>query len=216
MSKIKKSFTLIELIVVIAIIAILAAVIAPNAFKAIKKAQIARTAADMKAIKAALLTFFVDTGKFTGAHYYAPVINILCGDDCIGTEGAIHIASPLMSNDFGVAGWDGPYLDKVIRSPLIHEYVGSGYSSPGTYFIGGTNCYYRRFDFDGDGNVDVPRSVSVQLAGLSEKEAIAIDNVFDRGDGQIGEIGMMNIFLASNNVYYHADLYVGNGPDLCP
>jgi len=58
----RRGFTLVELLVVIAIIGVLAAVIAPNAFKAIEKSKVAAAEADYKAIKAAALNAYTDTG----------------------------------------------------------------------------------------------------------------------------------------------------------
>lgn len=58
----ERGFTLVELLVVIAIIGILAAIIAPNAFKAIEKGKVAAAEADYKAIKAAALNAYTDTG----------------------------------------------------------------------------------------------------------------------------------------------------------
>ena len=57
-----RGFTLVELLVVIAIIGILAAIITPNAFKAIEKGKVAAAEADYKAIKAAALNAYTDTG----------------------------------------------------------------------------------------------------------------------------------------------------------
>jgi len=197
------SFTLIELIVVIAI---LAAIIAPSAFRAIKKAQVSKTVADMKAIKNALLTYYADTGKFPGPFYFR--INGY-GHRNIGCAAYHFTNPPLMANEDNVPGWDGPYLENVVRSPLVHEYVPGGYTYPGTYWIGGTDCYRQSFDFDGNGSIDVSNAASVQLAGLSRADALAIDNVFDSGDGKVGVSGTMNVRQGLG--YYYIYLYVGSG-----
>ena len=88
-------FTLIELLVVIAIIAILAAVVAPNAFRAIEKAKISGSMADVRAMKTGAISYYGDTGVW-------PL-------DGIGV--AVAPINGLVRND-GVAGWDGPYLEK--------------------------------------------------------------------------------------------------------
>ena len=173
----RKSFTLVELIVVIAIIAILAAIIAPNAFRAIEKAKIARTAEDLKTIKKAVLSYYADTGTWPNCHY-------------------IRDTSSCLLSDPGVAGWNGPYLEKVGRSPLAkppgthgcpvfgYYYVWWDRSSSGTY-----SCY---FDLDEDGHPEVTDGISVCVYGLaSREEVIKLDSVFDR-EGRIGETGMMN------------------------
>lgn len=91
--KIKKGFTLVELLVVIAIIAILAAIIAPNAFKAIEKSKVSRTLSDMKAFKTAALQYYADVGHF-------PVDVAQGVDPGFGT-------TPLPLPN----GWNGPYLE---------------------------------------------------------------------------------------------------------
>jgi general secretion pathway protein G len=58
----RRGFSLVELLVVIAIIGILAAIIVPNAFKAVEKGKVAAAIADYKAIKAAALNYYTDTG----------------------------------------------------------------------------------------------------------------------------------------------------------
>ncbi|NPV28510.1 MAG: prepilin-type N-terminal cleavage/methylation domain-containing protein [Firmicutes bacterium] len=59
-----RGFTLVGLLVVIAIIGILAAVILSNAFKAIEKSKVAAAEADYRAIKAAVLSAYTDTGTW--------------------------------------------------------------------------------------------------------------------------------------------------------
>ncbi|MEW9096328.1 MAG: prepilin-type N-terminal cleavage/methylation domain-containing protein [Clostridiaceae bacterium] len=91
MKKVKKAFTLVELLVVIAIIAILAAIIAPNAFKAIEKSKVATAESDYRAIKTAALTYYSDMGTWPANK----------------TDGI----DPGFINGSG-DGWNGPYLEK--------------------------------------------------------------------------------------------------------
>jgi len=88
----RKGFTLIELIVVIAIIAILAAIVAPNAFRAIEKGKISAIIADYKAIKTGAMGYYADTGAWPA--------------DGVGPNRLAFVITD------GVAGWDGPYLEK--------------------------------------------------------------------------------------------------------
>src|SRR3989338_2256659 len=173
----KKSFTLIELIVVIAIIAILAAIIAPNAFRAIEKAKISRVVADLKAIKTATFAYYADTGKW-------PISGVYISDD----------THPLLSDD-GSAGWDGPYLESIGKSPLAK---GASPSCPkyGYYYV-----YFRDppdgeqyFDFNDDGNVDTGRGLSACVYGFSsQEELIKLDAIFDNV-GKIGVSGKMTTY----------------------
>lgn len=190
----KKSFTLIELIVVIAIIAILAAIVTPNAFKAIEKAKLSRTAADMKGIKTACLGYYSDTGTWPNCHYITDA------------------SSSLISNP-GVAGWDGPYLDKagmsaVARAPAVpgcgifgYYYVWWNRASSGTY-----SCY---FDLDSNGTAEVTDGISVCVYGLAGRtEVIKLDSIID-ANGIIGEIGAMNTAYPSCGGMGLVALYIG-------
>src|SRR3989338_2215392 len=171
----KKSFTLIELIVVIAIIAILAAIIAPNAFRAIEKAKITRVAADLKAIKTATFAYHADTGKW-------PISGVYISD---GTH-------PLLSDD-GSAGWDGPYLESIGKSPLAKGSSPGGCWKHGYYYV-----YFReppdaeqQFDFNNDGVLDTVRGLSACVYGFSsQEELLKVDAFFDNV-GKIGTGGQM-------------------------
>jgi len=106
--KIKKTFTLIELIVVIAIIAILAAVVAPNAFKAIEKSKIAAATSSVKTLKSAMHAFYADTGAWPE--------NIFAYDLEFKPEDLDTLAP--YGNEYDLPGWDGPYADVTsIRTP---------------------------------------------------------------------------------------------------
>lgn len=91
----ERGFTLVELLVVIAIIGILAAIIAPNAFKSVEKGKVAAAEADYKAIKAAALNFYTDTGK------WAPSYTSTIPDSYLVTKPSS-----------GYDGWNGPYLER--------------------------------------------------------------------------------------------------------
>lgn len=88
----QRGFTLVELLVVIAIIGVLAAVVAPNAFGAIEKSKVAAAIADYKAIKAAALNYYTDTGTWP--------------TDNAGNTGFVVAPSSPPS------GWNGPYLER--------------------------------------------------------------------------------------------------------
>ncbi|GAF27363.1 type II secretory pathway, pseudopilin PulG [Moorella thermoacetica Y72] len=91
----QRGFTLVELLVVIAIIGILAAIIAPNAFKAIENSKVAAAEADYRTIKAAVLNFYTDTGKWP--------------DSSSQVSDAYLVTKPT-SSDYN--GWNGPYLER--------------------------------------------------------------------------------------------------------
>jgi general secretion pathway protein G len=112
--KMKKAFTLIELIVVIAIIAILAAIIAPNAFKAIEKAKVARFVGDYKAVKAASYALYGDIGTFPCHYENIEPIMVNGGTRTTGWA-CTHITTyPIARN---IPSWDGPYLEKLPSPP---------------------------------------------------------------------------------------------------
>jgi general secretion pathway protein G len=199
-----RSFALIELIVVIAIIAILAAIIAPNAFRAIEKSRVARTAADMNAIKTATLSYYTDTGQWPippggGSQY-------ILGDH------------PLLV-DNGVFGWDGPYLDKIGRSPLADHVVSLWGWEYGYYYIcvkpPGWGAYMSWFDLDGDNVIEIKDGISVGVYGFAMENAYLVDRVFDNNivddginGGIKGKLNVINWGGAGSN-YWAIFLYIG-------
>lgn len=99
----ERGFTLVELLVVIAIIGVLAVIIAPNAFKAVNKSQNSKTVSDLKAVKSAVQSYYADTGQWPSDHY-------ILNDN-----------GPLFKSPSGVAGWNGPYLERYGKSPLVRN-----------------------------------------------------------------------------------------------
>ncbi|MCR4419644.1 MAG: type II secretion system protein [Clostridia bacterium] len=112
----ERGFTLIELLVVIAIIGILAAVITPNAFQSIEKSKVAAAEADYKAIKAAAMNFYTDTGL------WPPTYTSSVPDSYLTT-----------TPTSGYNGWAGPYLERwPSRNPWGGVYRFYNSSSPPT------------------------------------------------------------------------------------
>ncbi|WP_333870595.1 type II secretion system protein [Desulforamulus putei] len=173
----ERGFTLVELLVVIAIIGVLAVIIAPNAFKAVNKSQNSKTVSDLKAVKSAVQSYYADTGQWPSDHY-------ILNDN-----------GPLFKSPSGVAGWNGPYLERYGKSPLVRN-PAPGRSYPGWYYIwktkstSGTYCCW--FDLDNDGTVEVKDGISVCLYGLSLADALRIDQIFD-GEGKVGSSGTVNV-----------------------
>ncbi|WP_338823329.1 hypothetical protein MHOCP_15510 [Moorella humiferrea] len=100
----QRGFTLVELLVVIAIIGILAAIVAPNAFKAIEKGKVAAAEADYKAIKAAVLNAYTDTGVW-------PPVDT--NDDNGEDPGLVDVKywGKNDDNSDNPSTWNGPYLE---------------------------------------------------------------------------------------------------------
>ncbi|GEA15991.1 prepilin-type N-terminal cleavage/methylation domain-containing protein [Moorella sp. E308F] len=144
----QRGFTLVELLVVIAIIGILAAIVAPNAFKAIEKGKVAAAEADYKAIKAAALNYYTDTGVW-------PV-------DGIGgssNNNIVHFVGP--SSSVSVTGWNGPYLERwPSKNPWGGSYVYNNDEDK---------------DWDGDGNEDAARYLTLDSVPDSASDKLLAD-----------------------------------------
>jgi prepilin-type N-terminal cleavage/methylation domain-containing protein len=189
----QRGFTLIELIVVIAIIAVLSAIIAPNAFKAIRKAQIARTLESFRTIKLSTLSYYSDTGRWVASHYIIDASGPFCRDP-------------------GIAGWDGPYLERYEKCPLVQPGLPSG-SYPGWYYVLADNQQYdSTFDFNGDGVYEVNDGISVCCYGFPSADAYRMDEIID-GTGQWGYVGTMNVIRiwasSPSDSYYLISLLIG-------
>ncbi|NHM27798.1 prepilin-type N-terminal cleavage/methylation domain-containing protein [Desulfofundulus sp. TPOSR] len=135
-----RGFTLVELLVVIAIIGILAAIIAPNAFKAIEKGKVAAAEADYKAIKAAALNAYTDTGL------WAP------SSDSAGEDPGLVNASE-WENPPSNFGWNGPYLERwPSKNPWGGTYTYKNSATSGTQIPNnhtwGTGTNFRWLELD--------------------------------------------------------------------
>lgn len=175
MDKKVKGFTLIELLVVIAIIAILAAIIAPNAFKAIEKSKVSRVVSDCKAIEAATLQYYGDTGEWPRI-LYTGATNMEC-----------YLKKPSDITGYtvtGVNGWDGPYLEKWGKNPFNSGAMESEYNY---------QYDYRTINLKSD------LVIEISLNGVNNWESIAtmLDKSIDNGDGKSsGKIQYTNAYVS--------------------
>jgi len=153
-------FTLMEMLGVLAVIAILASVATPKIFEAIRDAKVASFVEDINTIRTAVVSYYKDTGTFP----YHDVTN---------NNADRHT---LMKNTKrGIAGWQGPYLDKDIQNPFN--------PAAGRRVISTGNAKYQ-FDLDGDGKADSTNVSLLEVKGLSVEEAKELSDALDT-DGSV-------------------------------
>jgi general secretion pathway protein G len=113
--KLKRAFTLVEMLLVVTIIGILAALVIPKLTGRTKQTQITAAKTDINAgIKTALDAFEVDNGFYP------------------------HSLQDLLQQPSNAKNWHGPYLDKLPVDPWGNPYI---YSYPGKHNSTGYDLY---------------------------------------------------------------------------
>ncbi|MBN2326851.1 MAG: prepilin-type N-terminal cleavage/methylation domain-containing protein, partial [Candidatus Omnitrophica bacterium] len=96
-----KGFTLIELLIVVAIIGILAAIAVPNFLNAQVRAKVSRAQSEMKGLKTALESFFIDNNQYMPMNTDRTIKNTQyrgIDDDPAAGEAQLNIAHILIGN----------------------------------------------------------------------------------------------------------------------
>jgi len=109
--KVRRAFTLVELLVTISIISILATVGYVMFGGAIERSRIGRAQADLETLKTAMNMYFQDVGELPPRGDCCSACSA-CGWPSNCSSRWASAIDALLAND-GV-GWDGPYLDKRI------------------------------------------------------------------------------------------------------
>ncbi len=106
----RRGFTLLELLVVMVIIGLLAGFVGPRLFAQIGKSEVKVAKAQLDALKKALDTYRIDTGKYPSTEQGLAALNVRPPDE---------------------TKWSGPYLSKgVPKDPWGRDYA---FKSPGEH-----------------------------------------------------------------------------------
>ena len=185
-------FTLIEMMVVIAILGVLTAVLLPNVTKVIEKSRLARTAAELQSIAAAMEAYLADVGS------YPPAV----GEGSIGGGwGADRgLASRSSVTSAHLASWNGPYLKEW---PIKTAWGGIvGCSAEGAYYLHPPIGW---IDRDGIAGNDVWIHMNPYCVRYPTAAAMQLDQLMDDGNPSTGRMRLTG--GVPEYIYY----YVGEG-----
>ena len=169
-----------EVIGVLAVIAIIAAAATPQIFQAIEDARITALVNSTNDVRTAVAKYYQDTGRWP-RHFISSSFN---------HERQLMFNAADISNT-PVPGWDGPYLEAPLVSPLSPNHdlaVSSG------------TC-----DINGDGTTD-GTFITYLVYGIDDEAARAISDILDNdGDqttgngawhsaGRVRRVSFFNVF----------------------
>ncbi|GJL54772.1 MAG: hypothetical protein NPIRA02_19040 [Nitrospirales bacterium] len=184
-------FTLIEMIGVLAVIAVLVALLLPRVFEIMAESKANALVAAVATYRTAIVKYYADMGTILPLDAGGTPMAQSSGDtidvESLGARLTLDKEDPLNTGSNSWANFQGPYLAHFSSdSPPgfgTHVFMpvrdGPSYGTP-------TTAINRGYDFDNDGNSDLPTNAHVaflRFRSVAPKDFERIDNMLDSGFG---------------------------------
>lgn len=154
----RAGFSLLEIVIALAVIAMIVGVVAIRSGSVINRGKTSKVMQLVDTLKKASAQYHVDTNEMPWEYSAHTAVN------------------RRLSGTQTIAGWQGPYLETPLSSGM--------HPSNGTIHMYNTSVVNGNdgFDLDGDGTNDVTSNAcTLYLSGMTQADAQAIDNSFDKG-----------------------------------
>lgn len=184
-------FTLIEMIGVLSVIAILVALLLPKVFEIMAESNANAVAGAVKTYEVAIVDYFADIGSILPLDVAGIPTMEASGDsvnvESLGARLTLDKSDPLNTGSNKWTTFNGPYLASF--SSDNPPGLGAKVFMPvrdGPAYGAATTATNRGYDFNGDGNSDIPTNshvVFLRIRSVSLRNFERVDRILDPGIG---------------------------------
>ncbi|WP_454064229.1 type II secretion system protein [Candidatus Nitrospira salsa] len=184
-------FTLIEMIGVLAVIAILVALLLPKVFEIMAESKANSLVGAMRTYETAIIDYYADIGSIRPLIVAGSPATDLSGDSFVVRSLPARLtldqSDPLNTGANSWSKFKGPYLSKFSSDspPGLGTKMYMPARRPVVYGTA-TTASNRGWDFNNDGNSDIPTTASVvyvYFTGISNQDFENVDVILDPGMG---------------------------------